>query len=310
MKRNIVVTGVCLITVVAIFAFSRAKADRTGQTTKPVQAPRVQSGQAGGASQQTSPEDVGGKVAVSCALASGEVSLHEPVVLNFTVENNLPQPVKFDLGQNRKGGFTFTVTQPDGKRVELPQYSMMGLSRPGAVRLDAAQTYQQSLLLNEWYGFPTAGDYEIQVRLSKPIQTQDGRVISTQTEFSLPLKVGPENRGRLERVCTELAAQVAAADSYDKAAEATRALGHVNDPVAVPYLEKALASGQLVEQIAVAGLERNGSNEAVEALLSALNTQPGEIKEELIRPALARVKDRIFDPELRRKVEQAVRGRS
>lgn len=310
MKRNIVVTGVCLITAVALFVFARAKANRTGQAREPVQAPRVQSEQAGGAARQAGAVDAGNKVAVSCALASGEVSLHEPIVLNFTVENNLQQPVKFDLGQNRKGGFTFTVTQPDGKRVELPQYSRMGLSRPGAVRLDAAQTYQQSLLLNEWYEFPTTGDYEIQVRLSKPIKTQDGRVISTQMEFSLPLKVGAENRGRLERVCTDLAAQVAAADSYDKAAEATRALGYIRDPLAVPYLEKALASGQLVEQIAVAGLERNGSNEAVEALLSAMNTQPGEIKEELIRPALARVKDKVSDPELRRKIEQVVQDPS
>lgn len=310
MKRNVVVTGVCLMLGVAVFAFIQAQAGRAGKATEPVQAPRVQGEPAGGASQQASPVDVGGKVAVSCTLASAEVSLHEPVILNFAVENELSQPVKLDLGQNRKGSFSFTITQPDGKKVELARYSRMGISIPGAVRLGAAETYQQSLLLNEWYGFPSPGNYEIQVRLSKPVETRDGRPVSTQTEFRLPLKVGAENRGRLERVCTDLAAQVAAADSYDKAAEATRALGYVEDPLAVPYLEKALASGQLVEQLAVAGLERNGSNEAVEALLAALHTQPGEIKEEIILPALVRVKDKVSDPGLRQKVEQALQNRS
>jgi hypothetical protein len=309
MNRNVVVTGVRLITAVAIFGFGPAKADRTGQASEPVPAPRVQSEPAGGASQQAPPVDVGGLVAVSCTLAGAEVSLHEPVLLNFAVENNLSQPVKFDLGQNRKASFSFTITQPDGQRVELPQYSIMGLSRHGAVRLKADQTYRQSLLLNEWFEFRSAGNYEIQVRLSKPIQTRDGRAISTQTEFLLPLKVAARNPGRLEAVCAELAAQVAAADSYDKAAEATLALGHINDPVAVPYLEKALAAGKLVEQIAVAGLERNGSAEAVEALLSALNTQPDEVQIELIRPALVRIKEKVSDPALRQKVEQALRNR-
>lgn len=310
MKRNVVVICVCLIMGVAIFAFGRAGADRKGKAAKPVQAPGIQSEPAGDVSKQTSPVDVGGKVAVSLTLAGAEVSLHEPVILNFAVDNNLSQPVKFDLGRNRKGSFSFTIMQPDGKKVELPQFFKMGLSRPGAVRLEADRTYRQSLLLNEWFEFPSAGNYEIHVRLSKPIQTQDGRTISTQTEFSLPLKVGARSPARLERVCADLAAQVAAADSYDKAAEAALALSYVEDPVAVPYLEKALVSRQLVEQLVVAGLERNGSNEAVEALLSALNTQSGEVKEGLIRPALARVKDKVSDPELRQKVEQALQNRS
>lgn len=164
--------------------------------------------------------------------------------------------------------------------------------------------------MNEWFEFPSPGNYEIHVRLSKPILMRDGRPISTQTEFHLRLKVGAESRVRLERICADLTARVEAADSCDKAAEATLALSYVEDPVAVPYLEKALASRQLVEQIAVAGLERNGSSEAAEALLSALDTQPGEIKEGLIRPALARMKDKVSDPELRQRVKQALKDHS
>jgi hypothetical protein len=310
MKRMGMVISFCLLAAFATFASMSMKAGRTSMPADPAAAGSVQSRPSDGGRVEAHRDGAEDGVSLSCTLARTNVVLREPVVLNFVVENTLSQPVKLDLGYDRKGSFLFTVAQPDGKKVELRQSLKMGLSRIGEVRLEAGRTYRQNLLLNEWYEFPAAGDYEVQVRLAKPIQTQDGQDISVPTEFRLPLKVGAENPAQLSEVCSELAARVAAADSYDEAAEAALALSYIKDAVAVPYLQEVLASGHLVEPIAVAGLEHNGSNESVEALLSALRTQPRQVKEELILPALMRVKVAVSDPELKKRVERALQNHS
>ena len=95
----------------------------------------------------------------------------------------------------------------------------------------------------------------------------------------------------LKKECATLSKRVADADSYEEAAEAALALSYIKDPVAVPYLKKALTSNQMVEGITVKGLERIGSDEAIEALTSAQKSLSRETIEESIKPALARIKN-------------------
>ena len=73
-----------------------------------------------------------GVVTVSFSLAQPAVTLHEPVFVDFAVENGLPEGIRLDLGLDRKGKFAFTVARPDGSRFQLhapEQGSWRGASR-------------------------------------------------------------------------------------------------------------------------------------------------------------------------------------
>jgi hypothetical protein len=85
-------------------------------------------------------------------------------------------------------------------------------------------------------------------------------------------------------------------------------LSYANDPIAVSYLDRLLSAHTLAYEKAVQGLERIGTDEAVEVLLSALNENSGDIAE-LATRSLGRMQGRIANPVLRETVKKAV-GRS
>ena len=233
-----------------------------------------------------------GKVNISYSFAGDYLTLHEPVVLSFAVENGLAQPINFGLGQDREQGFLFTVQRPDGLSVRLPQLHHEGISvLSPEVLVESGQTYTQKLLLNARFDFAIPGKYEIEVQLANPIQTQDGTNVADATEFHTSLEIKPRDPEQLKQVCANLIKRLNASTSYEEAAEAANELSYIKDPIAIPYLKEALMSKQMVELIAVKGLERIGSDEAVEALTSAQKSQSRETVEELIKPALARIKN-------------------
>jgi hypothetical protein len=228
------------------------------------------------------------KIDVSYSLAKSQVTLHEPVILTFTVKNSLTQAVNLDLGADRKQNFIFTIKQPDGTTIQLPQLRREGISRMGRLSVDPGKTYTQEILLNEWYEFPMIGKYELSARLAKPMQNSEGASIEP-AEFHSTLDIQPRNAERLEQIAAGLADQVSASSSYEEAAQAALKLSYINDPVAVPYMGKVLSSNHMVEAIAIAGLERVGDEEAIHALTDASVRQKGETRE-LARAALDRVK--------------------
>lgn len=230
-------------------------------------------------------------VDVSYSLAQDQFTLHEPVNLTFIVKNELTQPIKLDLGENRKGNFILTIKQPEGKSVRLRLPERGGTSRISRVSLEPGQTYTQNLLLNEWYEFLTLGNYELTISIATTIQTQEGLSIGEISGFHTTLEIKPKDSAHLKQISARLAERVANSPSYDEAAEAALALSYIRDSAAVPYMEKAIVSGHMVEQIVIAGLERLGDEKAIQALIALSTNQDREIAI-LARRALKRVQQR------------------
>ena len=230
------------------------------------------------------------KVDISYSLPKNRLTLHEPVILNFVVKNGLAQPVDVDLGADRKGNFLFTVKRPDGSTVQLPPLRREGISLTGKLTLTPGQTYAQKVLLNEWYEFPTTGRYELSARLAAPVRTQEGVSVTEPAGFHTTLEVTPRDAERLGKVAASLTEQIISAASYEEAAQAALALSHIKDPAAVPYMEKALASEQMVEPIVIDGLEKVGGAEAIRALTSASTHRKGDTAK-LARAALERMRE-------------------
>lgn len=213
-----------------------------------------------------------GRVKVLYTISS-PVSLLEPIIVEFTVENGLSEPIKFDLGLNRKSKFVFTVTRPDGSIVHVPPLSEEGSGVMGRISLQPKQTYTKRLLMNERYGFDQPGNYGVEIRLADFIQTESGRRINVSTKGNLRLQVEPRNPESLAKKCEELVKKTLGASSFEEAADFAFALSYVNDPIAVPYLKRVLESDRMVESVAINGLVRIGNREAVEVLISTLKSK-------------------------------------
>jgi hypothetical protein len=243
-------------------------------------------------------------VAIDMSVERSVLSLHEPVVLTLTITNGRRDPIQIDLGKDRKENFKIAITPPKGEKVYLPQLRKSGFGRTGNVTVSGGQSYLQKVVLNEWYSFAETGVYGIDVELGKPAIAA-GNIVGGQQSFRATLEIGPRDQEALARGCEALASGVEASGSYERSAENALALSYVNDPVAVPYLARSLMANKLVEPIAIEGLERIGTPEAVRALGPALNMSTNH-SSILAKSALARIQTRTADPEVRGEVARVM----
>lgn len=242
------------------------------------------------------------QVDVKMSIQPSQITLNEPVELTFDVANNGQNPAQIDLGRGRKENFKITLTTPTGEEIYLPQLRKSGFNRVGDIQIAAGETYHQVVVLNEWYNFTQVGLYKIKVELAKPA-VSNGVVVAGKEPFDLTLNVDPRDEVALAHRCDSLAADVLAFPSYEVAAERALALSYAKDPVAVPYLKKVIFANKLVEPIAIKGLERIATPDAVEALGSALKM---DHTAELARAALSRIEHETTDPQVKEQIHRMV----
>src|SRR5689334_14442911 len=132
-------------------------------------------------------------VLISYAMENSELTLNEPVIVQFHVKNPLPTPIQLDLGRDRKGNVVFTVVKPDGKVLELRQPPREGISLSGKFSIAAGESYDQNLLVNEWTDFSTPGNYALKVKLATPIQTDAGASLPTNDPGEIKLTIASRN---------------------------------------------------------------------------------------------------------------------
>jgi HEAT repeat protein len=79
----------------------------------------------------------------------------------------------------------------------------------------------------------------------------------------------------------------------------------VKDPIAVPYLRRALLSKKLVEPLAIKGLEQIANEAAVRVLIESLKVVYADTAV-LSRSALTRIRNQTHDPELRHEIDHVL----
>jgi hypothetical protein len=239
--------------------------------------------------------------------------------LEFELHNDSNDIVRTDLGPDRQRTFSISVVSPDGTRtpqVSLPPVS--GLHRRGEIVISPGESYRQRLLLNKWVDFRGVGVHVIEVAMINPIWAGTDERVRVEP-FRTQLGILPRNEVRLRETCDRLASEIENSTSVEVALEAAEALGHVRDNIAVPYLERALASRKYVEPQIIGALERIASRQAVDVLVALLE-EAGEqgldpssqvgTRAILGRRALARMALATTDPELRRFIDEAITASS
>lgn len=242
---------------------------------------------------------------ISFDLVTPAITLHEPVLLLFRVHNTLKHVLKLRLGIDEKQFFQFSLVTPEGTRLDSTPLRTGGFfGGTGIVSVEAGDTYEKKLLLNEWFRFDSGGQYLLTVRLTTPIESA-GISIQPPDPFSFHLSIDPRNPARLQAVCSELADAVENAPNANSASEPALQLSYVQDPIAVPYLSRLLHARKLADEPAIAGLERIGTPDAINVLLSALNYKFGDAPS-LSRASLMRLQSRVSDPSMKEKILDAL----
>jgi len=180
------------------------------------------------------------------------VAIHEPVFVRVQLVNPTSQVIDVDLGEDRVANFVVVVTTPQGKEIQCS--TPHGSGSPGVVHLEPGEDiYAQMLVLNEWFKFDELGTYNVSIRLASPVRTRTGE-LPTEA-FSTSLTITAKDPRKLAAICEGLLERIKRADSYDGTTEAALALSYVEDPIAVPYLKKALKF-PMVTDIVTIGLKR------------------------------------------------------
>jgi hypothetical protein len=155
--------------------------------------------------------------------------------------------------------------------------------------------------MDGWMDFTATGHYEIEARLAKPIYSEADDPVGGEEVSRVELDVTPRSELVLAKRCEALAGQVEAFASYESAAQAALALSHVTDPVALPYLRRVLLAKKLVEPIAIEGLEKIASADAVQALSLGLKIEYNDTAV-LSRAALLRIESQTPDPTIKKEI--------
>ena len=213
-------------------------------------------------------------VKVSYSVEHPVVTMHEPVIVRFDVSNESTQPITLQLGTDRKENFSLAIQRPDGSKHERPPLPLReGAFRLGNVDLGPGKRLREQLLLNEWASFTTPGKYQLDVRLLTPIEMSSGAKLVSKP-YRTSFEVLPRDESQLKAACERLVQQIKSTNNVGELHNAASALAHVDDPIVVPYLERALRSGKYVEHPVIDGLARIGNEDAAQILIAVVKESP------------------------------------
>ena len=236
----------------------------------------------------------------------GVATLHEPVVLLFEVHNGLKQPITVTVGSLTRQFYDLTLTTPRGQVLRKDPFNGqvdIVTVGDGKIIVEPGADYKEPLVMNQWFPFEGQGTYSLTSKLTSDIETADA---SFQAESqTAQLLINARDPTRLNKICADLEQQAEMASSAEAAQFPALALSYASDPIAVSYLDRLLSAHTLAYEKAIKGLERIGTDEAVEVLLSALNENWGDIAE-LATRTLGRMQDRIANSGLKETVTKAV----
>ncbi len=261
-----------------------------------------------------------GGVQVTFDLEQSEFVLHEPIYGTLSIENGMNEELVFDMGANFKEFLSFQVRGSDDEVLEVPSLpGREGIFRVGEVSLAAGEPHRQRVLLNEWYEYSSPGEYRVELLTNMPFRTAFGRGVAPAEDTVIEFRVGDADAERLRAVAAELAAQVLAPssdlESYQLQIDAALGLGHINDPVALPFIIQVIhdtSSGNLLERGLMKrralfdGLVRMGNAEVVDALAERLDSDD-ELFVGEIRQTLGLIEFYTDDEELQDLIEDVLR---
>jgi hypothetical protein len=215
--------------------------------------------------------------------------LHEPIVVEFSIQNASQESIGVDLGDDSKANFVIEIRKPDGVLFQappLPEHD--GLHRRGRIPIPSRGRYDQKMVLNEWYSFDQPGSYEVTIQLRTRIVTGSGRSIDTMTTGVLTFGVAPRNEQLLQQACQRLAEITLNAIDANESIDAAHALSYVDDPIGVEWMAWVLERTDRSDAAMIRGLTRIG-DVAAHAVLARAAASGDPVRSAMARNELGRL---------------------
>lgn len=249
---------------------------------------------------------------LSMKLSRDEVTLHEPVVVEFAFRNPTDHRIDLDLGVAEVGALDFEILPAEAGSVEriAPTLGPTEWHTGGKVGVEPGEIYRSRILLNRWFAIRSPGTYEVVGEFIGTVTQEDLTPVEVERHFVLPLRVLPRDPQQLLATAGELVQAACQTRDLDAAYEAAKTLSTIDDTAVVPSLEKLLDCGYTAQVAAVAALGRIDAPEAVTVLLEAAQGNDPALSE-LARTGLrSQVQRRGSEipSDLRRRIEGVLVG--
>lgn len=220
---------------------------------------------------------------VTVSLEKEVITQHEPVIVDFTINNSSPEEVDLELGYDYDK-VHLRVTDPDGRVWPKPPPAIPqeGLKFREVVQTAPGAAGASSILLNDWFNFDKVGTYQISVSVPSLSNSPAGETQVPETP--LTLNILPRDQASLASACADLLIRLRDSKSFDVRRTAAKALAKVDDPSAVPFLAEALKQRDF-KPLIIEALAHLNTPDAVKALFSASRSSDAETSR-LARAAL------------------------
>lgn len=260
------------------------------------------------------------------------ITLHEPAIVQVTIQNVSSHGITIDLGWRDVAAFLFRVSTPEGNHVDIPpqDYRRGDIVMSGVAKyLKPQGKFSERIILNEWDipeglaqpsanligrgTFNVPGNYQIAAKLavpttgkepSNPWISEDDHPKIEVAETVLNLTILPRNEIVLKQRCENLIRRLRVAHRYDESYPIAKELSYVNDPAAISYLVMLVKETE--ELLAIEGLTRIGTDEAWEAMIEVTKSKYDKEAAKYAKAILRRKVFQIHDPSIRKKVEAAI----
>jgi len=233
-------------------------------------------------------------VGVSFSVVDPAVSLHEPVILEIAFDNQRSQPVVVNLGLGYKENVSVFVVTPDGKETARLTVPVSGFVAAGKATVDARGRYLARLILDEWYRFSTVGHYRVRIEILDAVRDMSGEPLEVASSGVVDVEVMPRDAHRLNAMGEQLAKAIETSESAAITMEAARTFRYLRDPIAVPYIVRALKKSRADDWMLLNALMEISGKEADQALAVAAAEpgERGEIARSVVLARRARVQEK------------------
>jgi hypothetical protein len=229
------------------------------------------------------------------------VPLHGLLKASFSITNGSSDSYTVDLGLDNIQAITLTVTDPDGAISKITPPLSEGLHTPGTVHIQGKATYIQDVILSRWLQFDKTGVYRISLAINAPVTDGLPGTLTAKSDNE-DILVSEPDANYLKRQCGQLVQTIISTTSSNAAIEAAKNLDAIHDPIAVSYLIRAAEGRPAIGYIPIEGLERLGTGDAVDGLLTLSKSQDAETKALALR-SLGVLERSENDPSIRRRIQ-------
>jgi hypothetical protein len=202
------------------------------------------------------------------------VCLHEPARFALSLTNLTSTKIAINLGRESSEFITIDTGQPGHPSSSSASLFKGGLSALGVIQLNPGQEKRVSFLVDSWVGNLPVGVYRMRITLHVPPTGQEWDPPSEttlagelKTEAVFNLKVEESCPAKLMKLAKQDVSTILGDDNVDHQRMAAQHLSFIDDPVAVPYMERAVfPQGLISNREVIDGLARIGDSTAMEAL--------------------------------------------